>query len=91
MVSVFALSVVDRGFEPWSGQIKDYDIGVCCFSTKHASFKRKSKDWLARNRDSMFEWGDMFIHGVLYQWARTINIQLSVLIYYKADLMGLKE
>jgi hypothetical protein len=26
--------VVDRGFEPLSGQIKDYEIGIC-FSAKH--------------------------------------------------------
>jgi hypothetical protein len=30
MVSVLALSVVDRGFEPRSGQAKDYEIGICC-------------------------------------------------------------
>jgi len=30
MVSVLASSVVDRGFEPWSGQSKDYKIGICC-------------------------------------------------------------
>jgi hypothetical protein len=32
MVSVLFLSVVDRGFEPRSGQTKDYKIGICCFS-----------------------------------------------------------
>ena len=32
MISVLAYSVVDRGFEPGSGQIKDYAIGICCFS-----------------------------------------------------------
>jgi hypothetical protein len=26
MVSMLASSVVDRGFEPWSGQTKDYKI-----------------------------------------------------------------
>ena len=31
MVSVFASSVVDRGFEPRSGQTKDYKFGICCF------------------------------------------------------------
>ena len=46
MVSVLAQSVVDRGFEPRSGQTKDYAIGVCCFSAKHATLRRKSKDWL---------------------------------------------
>jgi hypothetical protein len=48
MVSVLASSVVDRGFEPRSGQTKDYQIGICCFSAKHATLRRKSKDWLAK-------------------------------------------
>jgi hypothetical protein len=26
------------------GQAKDYTIGICCFSAKHATLKRKSKD-----------------------------------------------
>ena len=38
--------VVDRGFELLSGQTKDYKIGVCCFSAKHAALRRKGKDWL---------------------------------------------
>ena len=47
MVSVLASSVVYRGFEPRSGQTKDYKIGICCFSAKHAALKSKSKDgWL---------------------------------------------
>jgi hypothetical protein len=29
MVSVLASSTVDRGFEPRSGQNKDYKIGIC--------------------------------------------------------------
>jgi hypothetical protein len=28
---VFASTAVDRGFEPRSGQTKDYKIGICCF------------------------------------------------------------
>jgi hypothetical protein len=48
MVSVFTSSAVDRGFEPRSGQTKDYTIGMCFFSTKHAALRRKGKDWLAR-------------------------------------------
>ena len=46
MVYVFASSVVDREFEPRSSQTKDYNIGICCFSTKHAALRRKNKDWL---------------------------------------------
>ncbi len=45
MVSMLASSVVDRGFEPRLGQTKNCDIGICCFSAKHAALRRKSKDW----------------------------------------------
>jgi hypothetical protein len=67
MVSVLALSAVDCGFQPRSGQTKDYQIGICCFSAKHAALKRKSKDWLTQNQDKVSEWGDMSIHGLLLQ------------------------
>jgi hypothetical protein len=53
MVSVLASSAVDRGFEPRSGQTKDYKIGICCFSAKHAALRRKSKDWLARIQNNV--------------------------------------
>ena len=36
MDTVLASSVIDRGFEPLSGQTKDYKIGMFCFSAKHA-------------------------------------------------------
>jgi hypothetical protein len=53
MVRVLASSSVDRGFGPRSGQTKDYKIGICCFSAKHAALRRKSKDWLAsQNRNN---------------------------------------
>jgi hypothetical protein len=68
MVSVLISSAVDRGFEPRSGQTKDYEIGICCFSAKHTALRRKSKDWLARNQDNVFELGDMSIRrGLLFQ------------------------
>ena len=43
MVSVLASSAVDRGFEPRSSQTKDYEIGICCFSAKHAALRKRSK------------------------------------------------
>jgi hypothetical protein len=47
MVSVLVFSsVVARGFEPRSGQTKDYKIGICSFSAKHAALRRKNKDHL---------------------------------------------
>ena len=58
---MLASIVVDRGFEPRSGQTKDYTIGICCFSAKHAALRSKSKDWLARNQNNVSEWGDMSI------------------------------
>ena len=67
MVSVLASSAVDRGFEPRSGQTKNYKIGICCFSAKHAALRSKSKDWLTRNQNNMSEWGDMSIRGLLVQ------------------------
>ena len=67
MVSVLALSAVDRGFELLSGETKNYKIGICCFFAKHAALRRKSKDWLARNRNNVSEWSDMSTRGLLFQ------------------------
>jgi hypothetical protein len=67
MVSVFASSADDRGFEPRPGQTKDYKIGICCFYAEQPTLKRTSKDWLARNQYKMSEWGDISIRGRLYQ------------------------
>jgi hypothetical protein len=53
---MFASSAIDRGFEPQSDQIKDFKIGMCCFSAKQAALKRKNKDWLARNQNDVSEW-----------------------------------
>jgi hypothetical protein len=86
MVSMLASRAVDRSFEPRSGQIKDYKIGIYCFSAKHTALSRKSKDLMARNQENVSEWGDMSIRWMLFQWASTLKIQLSVLIWNKADL-----
>ena len=67
MVGMLAASAVDHGFQPRLGQIKDYEIGICCFSTKHATLSIKSKDWLARNQDNVSEWGDMSILRLLFR------------------------
>ena len=64
MVSLLASSVVDRGLE--SDQVKDYEIGICCFSANHADLRRKCKDWLAWNQDNVSECGDMCIHRLLF-------------------------
>ena len=71
MASVLALSAIDRMFEPWSGPIQDNSIGISCFSTKHAAWRSKSKDWLAWNQNNVSEWSDMSNRGQLFQWAST--------------------
>jgi hypothetical protein len=58
MVSVLASSAADRGFE----QSKDYTIGMCCFSAKHAALRRKRKDWFARNQNNVSEWSDTNVY-----------------------------
>ena len=65
MVSVLASSAGDRGFDPRSGQTKDFKIGICCFSAKHAALRSKSKDWSAQNQNNVSEWGDMSSCGLL--------------------------
>jgi hypothetical protein len=71
MISVLTSSAVDREFKPRSGETKDYEIGICCFSAKYAALRGKSKDWLVRNQDNVWEWSDMSISGLLIQWAST--------------------
>jgi hypothetical protein len=53
------------GFSP--DLVKPKKIGIRCFSAKHAVFRRKSKEWLARIEDNVSEWGDMFIRELLSQ------------------------
>jgi hypothetical protein len=46
MFNQIALSMVDREFEPRSGQTKNYKIDICCLSTKNVALNSKNKDWL---------------------------------------------
>ena len=67
MVSVLTLIAADRGFESRKGQTEYKKFGICCFSTKHAALRRKSKDWLAWNQDNVSEWGNMSTLRLLFQ------------------------
>jgi len=68
MVSLLAWNGVDCGFMPWSCETKYYQIGMCCFSAaKHATLRRKSKDWLAQNQDNLADLSDMLPHALLLQ------------------------
>jgi hypothetical protein len=73
MVNVLVWSAVDRGF----GSNQRLQNCISCFSAKHTALKKKSKDWLARNQDNV---SGCDIRGLLFQWASTIKIQLSVLV-----------
>ena len=73
MVSVLALSAVDCGFEPQSGQTKDHKIVICCFFAKHAALRRKSNDGLTWNQDNVSEWDNMSISGLLFHCASIIK------------------
>ena len=42
-------------------------------NAKHVEFRRKSKDWLARNQDNVSEWSDMYIRGLLFPLVNTIK------------------
>ena len=81
---------VNRRFETWSGQTKDYIIDICCFLTKHAALKSNNKDWLAWKQDKMSEWNDMSTHKLLFQIASTIKkktTQLILLVKCTADIV----
>ena len=60
MASLHGWGVVDRGFEPRAGQIKDYKISNLFLLPKHTALRRKSKDWLVQNQNNVSEWSDMF-------------------------------
>ena len=72
IVGVLASIAVDRGYEPRSGLSKEYKIGSCRLSTMHTVLRRKSKDWLPRNRDNVSTC------SLLFQCTSTIKINISV-------------
>ena len=56
MLNMLTSSGVDHEFKLRSGQIKDYKIVFCCFSTKHAVLKSKNQDWFVQNKDYVSKW-----------------------------------
>jgi hypothetical protein len=51
MFNMLASSGVDHEFKLRSVQTKDYNTGICCFSTKNAVLKSKNKYWFVQNKD----------------------------------------
>jgi hypothetical protein len=44
MISVLVSNEVECRFNPRPGEAKNYEIGFCSFSTKHAASRSKMKD-----------------------------------------------
>ena len=86
MVSVLATSVVDRGFEPRSGQTKDYTIGICCFSPKHAALKSKSKDWLAQNQYNVSKWDDNLTLCPVHKYIIVYSMIIFIKVYFHSKI-----
>jgi len=72
MITMIATITNDYVFELRSGRSKDYKIGMCWLSEKHAAWKRK--DWLARNQDNVSKWSDISNFGPLSHWVSTIYL-----------------
>jgi hypothetical protein len=49
--SIISVQLIECG-RSWV-QTKDYKIGICCFSAKHTTLRRKNKDWLGRNQNNV--------------------------------------
>jgi hypothetical protein len=43
--------------------------------------------YMVISKHNMSEWSDMSIRGLLFQWASIMQIQLSVFVQNKADLI----
>jgi hypothetical protein len=68
MIRVLDSSAVDGGFKCRSGQTKDYEIGICCLSAKHAALSNFSaKSW---REQVNFQWDGDVVHFVLDQHAQ---------------------
>ena len=67
IVSMLASGAEDCGFESRSRPTKGFEIGICCFSSKHAALRRKGTDRLARNQDNVSEWSDMSTRELFFR------------------------
>ena len=54
---------------------------------KHSALRCKNKFRMALNQDNVSAWNDMPTREMLFQWEGSIKIQLSVLVWYKADII----
>ena len=64
MVSGLASGSVDCGFKSRSGQTKDYNIGIRCFSANLTVLRSENKACLARDQHNVSKWSDMSNHDM---------------------------
>jgi hypothetical protein len=64
----YFLFAIERGYHRWALA----HSSSCCFSSKHAVLRRKSKNWFAQNQNNVSEWGDMSTRRLLFQWSSTV-------------------
>jgi hypothetical protein len=70
--------------------VTDLILKLYAFDIFYLSYfpsKRQNGPRSMQERWLRIRWGDMSICGLLFQWASIIKIQLSVLVYYKANLI----
>ena len=86
--NIFCMIHVQCIMKSWvQALVGSYQILWYWYLLLHTALRSKRKDWLARDQNNVFEWSDMSTCGLLFLWASTINIQLSLLVYYKADII----
>ena len=59
MISMLASSAAKHGFDYWSSQSKEYEIGICCLSAKQTALKNKCRlisIYIMIKRSSMMSW-----------------------------------
>jgi len=83
MFSVLPSSVVrvPLGVKP-----KTIKLVFAAIFAEDTALKSTSKECLVCNHHNVSKWSVISTHGLLFQWARTIKIQLYVLIWYKVDI-----
>jgi hypothetical protein len=66
---------LNRGFESRAGQIKDFTVDICCFSTKQTTLRNKAvvsvglATLMVRDNDNVSVCNNMSTRRLLCQWA----------------------
>ena len=90
MASVLASSAGDCGFEPLSGETKDYKIGNYCFSAKHVTLSITGMVFNATfNNISVISWRSVLLvkeTGVIGEYNRPVASHWQTLSHNVVDL-----